>query len=82
MAHFVAERYVASADSEGARADLDRIRRAASRVGGVSFVEAVYLPADELCLYVFASESAAAVAEVARAAAVVVDRIRVAEVSA
>lgn len=81
MAHFVAERYLASVDSSRLRADVDRIRRAARRVRGVSFVESVYLPADDLCLYVFTGESAEQVADVARLAAVDVDRIRQAEVA-
>lgn len=81
MAHFVAERYLASVDSNRLRDDVERLRRAAARVRGATLLESVYLPADDLCLYVFRSESAEQVADIARLASVDVDRIRQAEVA-
>jgi hypothetical protein len=78
---FVAERYLASVDGERLHDDLARIRDAAEHVSGVSFLGSVYLPADDLCLYLFTSESADGVAGVAQLASVAVDRIRPAEVA-
>ena len=77
----MAERYIASVDSRRLDADLDRLREAARRVAGTTFLQSVYLPADDLCLYLFASRSVEAVAELTRLAEVDVDRIRVAEVA-
>jgi hypothetical protein len=58
------------------------MRRAARAVARTRFVQTVYLPGDDLCFYVFESESAEDVAAVALAAAVDVDRIHAAELSA
>lgn len=83
MSHFVAERYVASVDGPHLRADLDRLRSAAIALDRrITFVQSVYLPDDDLCLYLFTSDSAETVAELVRLAALDVDRIRLAEVSA
>lgn len=81
MEHYVAERYVASADGRHLRIELDRLRAAAIAVGRATFLQSVYLPDDDLCLYLFRSDSAETVAEVARLAALDVDRIRPAEVT-
>lgn len=81
MDQFVAERYLADADGDGLRDDLERIRAAAARVEGVTLHGSVYLPADDLCLYLFTSETMDGVAGVARLASVAVDRIRPAELA-
>lgn len=80
MAHWVAERYLSSVDDGRFRADLDRIEDAARRLH-IRFVQCLYLPGDELCLYLFESDSAESVAALSREASLDVDRIRLAEVT-
>jgi hypothetical protein len=82
MAHWVVERYLAGGVGAAARDDAERIRRAANDLARTRFVQSVYLPGDELCLYLFEGGSEAEVADVARVAEVDVDRIRAAEIDA
>ena len=82
MVHFLAERYVPPADRAAVAFDAGRIRAAAARVPTVRLLQTVYLPADELCLYLFEGESAERVALLGRLAELQLDRIRRAEVDA
>lgn len=81
MSHFVAERYVSSEERCDAAADAERLRAAAVALGRIRFMQTVYLPADELCLYLFECDSAERVAELGRRALLDIDRIHQAEVS-
>ena len=81
MAHFVAERY-APGDAGAVAAEVERLKRAAVRLGRARFVESLHLPADELCLFVFEAADLDEVAELSLLASVQVDRIRTAEVTA
>ena len=80
MEHFLAERYLPAAGRGTIAGDVERIRRAAAAVAGTRLVQTLYLPGDELCLHLFAGDSADDVARVGCAAELEIDRIRPAEV--
>jgi hypothetical protein len=75
MRSFVVETYL----PRGRRADVAaaeaRAREAARLVGRVQFVRATFLPADELCLFVFEADSARSVGDVAERAGIRAERI-------
>lgn len=79
--HVMAERYLAGAGSAAVASDVSRIKAAAARLSEVRLVQSVYLPGDELCLYLFESDSVTTVAELGRLAELDLDRIRSAEVA-
>jgi ribonuclease D len=57
MERFLAERYLAAQDAESLAVDAERVREAARRAGAC-LIQTVYVPEDELCFYLFDSESA------------------------
>lgn len=79
--HVMAERYLAGAGPAAVASDVTRIRAAAARLSEIRLVQSVYLPGDELCLYLFESDSVTTVAELGRLAELDLDRIRSAEVA-
>jgi len=80
MEHFLAERYVPPSGKQALAGELERIRSAARSVPAIRLVESVYVPGDELCLYLFESDSAETVALLSRVAELEMERIRRAEV--
>lgn len=57
MDRFLAERYLAAQNADSLALDAERMRDAAEQAG-MRLIESVYVPEDELCFYVFESESA------------------------
>jgi hypothetical protein len=56
MARFLAEQYLVPDDARRA-ADLAALRARVALLGGLELVESVYVPADEMCFYLFESDS-------------------------
>jgi hypothetical protein len=75
MEHYLAERYLAGRDGAGLAVDAARVRAAAKRVGRVRVVQTVYVPGDEVCFYLFESDSAELVGAVGRLARIDLDRV-------
>ncbi len=67
MARFLVESYLPSGN---------RCRAAAARLERVELLRTVYVPEDEVCFYLFESDSAELVAEVSRSAALELDRVQ------
>jgi hypothetical protein len=82
MPSYLVELYLPRARAEEARTAGDRARAAAAELsaGGVpvQYVRTTYQPEDETCFHVFVAESAEAVDEVCRRAALVHGRIAIA----
>lgn len=72
MATYLVESYAAGSAAEDQR---ERARLAADRGTGVRYVRTTHLPGDETVLHVFEAESAEAVREAARVAALPYERI-------
>ena len=79
MAQFLVEAYEARRGGDAVHARLERLRRAAtelSRRGSrIRYLQRVFVPQDELCLYLFESASVDAVREALALAAVQYERI-------
>lgn len=75
MEHYLAERYLAGRDGPGLALDAARVRAAAKTVGRVRFVQTVYVPGDQVCFYLFESDSAELVGAVGRLARIDLDRV-------
>jgi hypothetical protein len=72
---FLAELFSEADDLDGRSALVQRAREAASRSGDVRFVRFIFVPDDEICFLVFEAESSAAIARLARQAALPIDRV-------
>ena len=83
MPSYVVERYRSRSDPDSLPAVADRLAAGARHVSqegtSVRYVETIFLPGDETCLYTFEAESAADVRAVLRQAGIEVDRIVPAE---
>lgn len=75
MPHYLAEGYVAEATSASLAADAERMRAALHDVEHTMFLQALYLPGDETCFFLFESMSAELVGRVAALAGIAVDRV-------
>ncbi len=58
VSHFLAERYLAGQDGASLAREADRINTAITGRGGVQLVTALYVPDDEVCFFLFESDSA------------------------
>ena len=76
MARFLVESYLPSGSRDSLAADAARLRAAAARLERVELLRTVYVPEDEVCFYLFESESAELVAEVSRSAELEFDRVQ------
>lgn len=76
MARFLVESYLPSGSRDSLAADAARLRAAAARLERVELLSTLYVPDDEVCFYVFESESAELVAEVSRTAKLEFDRVQ------
>jgi uncharacterized protein DUF4242 len=78
MAEFLLEVYAAR-DSRALHAAARRARAAADSLAAegpeVRYVRSIFVPEDETCFYVYEADSAVTVHEVARRAALAVDRL-------
>ncbi len=72
MGDYLVERFLASADAPGRGGDA---ADAAFAVPGVRGLQTIYVPDDEICLYLLESESIELVERASQAAGLTVDRI-------
>ncbi len=79
MEHYLAERYLAGREGDAIALDAARVRAATETIdrarGRVRFVHTVYVPGDEVCFYLFESDSPELVGAVGRLAKVDLDRV-------
>ncbi len=76
MARFLVESFLPSGSRDSLAADAARLRAAAAKLERVELVSTVYVPEDEVCFYLFESDSAELVAEASRAAELEFDRVQ------
>jgi hypothetical protein len=76
VGQFLVEAYHPARNRRSLAADAARLRAAAARLERVELVSTVYVPEDEVCFYLFESDSAELVAEVSRAARLEFDRVQ------
>ncbi len=76
MARFLVESYLPAGSRDSLAADAARLRAAAAQLERVELLSTVYVPEDEVCFYLFESESAELVAEASRAARLEFDRVQ------
>ena len=57
VSHFLAERYLAGQDGASLAREADRINAAVTARADVQLLTTLYVPDDEVCFYLFESES-------------------------
>jgi len=72
---FLAELYSEADDLDGRAALVQRARETADASTDVRLVRTIFVPDDEMCFLVFEAESAAAIARLAKQAALPIDRV-------
>jgi hypothetical protein len=79
MREFVAEQYLPAGGAETAARDAGAARCAAEQLTregvAVQFVQSIFIPEDETCIYLYAAESAESVRAVAGRAALSLERV-------
>jgi hypothetical protein len=77
MDYFLAERYLSAlAAASILRGDAARVQAAARSLGALRLLQAVYVPNDETCFYLFQADSAALVERAGAEAGVALERIQ------
>jgi hypothetical protein len=71
--HYLAERYLSSRGGVFLNEDVARVKAAAKE--GIRLLQTLYVPDDEICFYLFESESAALVEETSGAAGIELTRV-------
>jgi hypothetical protein len=56
--HFLAERYLADQDDASLSEEASRIHEAVTRLANVQLLSTLYVPGDEVCFYLFESDTA------------------------
>lgn len=76
MEHYLAEKYVPGGSAVSLAREAETLRALAAAAKGIRLLQSLYLPGEELCFYVFESETPELVAELS--GHVGVDRIMLA----
>jgi hypothetical protein len=76
VAQYLAEAYRPSRSARTLAADAARVREAAAAAGRVRLLRTIYVPDDELCFYVFESETNGLVDDATLWASLGVDRVQ------
>jgi hypothetical protein len=76
MDHYLGERYLPATARGDIVGDSDRLQSAARIVGAVRLVQTLYVPRDEICLYLFEADSADLVSRAAAAAAIALEQVQ------
>ena len=79
MAEFLVEVYVSRANADAVQDNERRARRCAEELSlegtPVRFLRSIFVPEDEMCLYLYQAESAEAARQAAERAALLVERV-------
>ncbi len=76
MGQFLVEAYQPARSPRSLAADAARLRAAAARFESVELLSTLYVPEDEVCFYLFESDSAELVAEASRTARLEFQRVQ------
>jgi hypothetical protein len=79
MGAYIIESYLPSADSGTLPEVIDRARRAAAAMSTaaapIRYLDAIFMPSDEVCLHVFAAPNSELAAEAAGRAGIAIGRV-------
>jgi hypothetical protein len=76
VAQFLAEAYRPTGNRSSLAADTARLHAAAGRLERVELLSTLYVPEDEVCFFLFESDSVELVAEASRIARLGFDRVQ------
>ena len=81
MEHYLGERYLPAAARGDIGDESDRLQSAARTLGAVRLLQTLYVPRDEICLYLFEADSADLVSRAAAAAAIALEHVQLVDAS-